>query len=379
MFYGDEPLRRGLQLLMSSTFVFAAAQAAVPHAVAAEVGQGPAIPSKVRKPDEFAVKPWQIDSSADGDLNKDGKPDAALIVSRSADGSTVERKLILALQRKNGFFEKVAESDTATALGCGPSGGIPEVQIKKGVVIVHHYCGSRQRYEYWHKYQLRDSRWMLIGYTANTYDTATTESHQAIDVNLLTGQVSASYTSGNKSGKDRFVEIWASAIDGQEPSPSDWCPHTVVVTPPGKIECQPATLQAVHSKDKLFVKAQMEGTKSRNRLDINLLDAKGKVIPAESARTTVYGYVLNSYDLNKAPLKELVEKSRVADSDEPELRLSVVVKPQDTAGGCKMSTGGKQSGAIFLSKNRGALELKHINMQDGDPVHPFLYELPDEP
>lgn len=327
-------------------------------------GDVPEIPARAVKPEAFAVEPWKVDSLATGDLNRDGKPDAAIIVSVGEGMAADARKLIVALYKKDGY-EKVIESDKATMLGCGPSGSTPTVQIHRGTVIVGHYCGARERYEYLHKYQLRNGRWILIGYTASAYDTLDLDSKQYVDVNTLTGEVSSNRSSGKGSVSERLLELWAAPISTDEPSPSDWGAPAVRLASDDKKSV--VTLQAVHSRNKLFIKAQLENEKALSGDHVRLTDGKGHVIQPDTSRSTIYGYVVNSYDFSSNPLKELIAGNA---NDEHVLRLSVNVKTSD---GVALTTEGKKRpGAIFLSKSKGAPDLKDVDVRDGDPVHPFF-------
>ncbi len=340
-----------------------------------ETAHDTAIPVKVHKPDSFAVAPWVINSSSQGDLNKDGLADVALIISRDGNGSYPEnRKLIVALKRKDGSFEKVVDNESATALMCGPSGGIPQVEIKKGVLTVSHYCGSRERYEYWHKYQLRNEQWLLIGYTAKSYDSLQPDDQKSLDLNTMTGEVSCSYNHNKKSKHERILELWASPISMDEPSPSDWGAPAVRLQVAGK-PSPVVTIQAVHSKKQLFVKTQMEGG-TLVAGDITLSDAKGNPISPDYSRTTIYGYIVSAYDLKNGHLHELLTKIPSDQSDEPLLRLTVSVKNAEAPSG-KLSTGGKCAGAIFLSRHHGAPQIQDIDMRNGDWIHPFICDTRD--
>ncbi len=331
-------------------------------------------PARASKPEGFAPEAWQVDSLATGDLNKDGLPDAALIVSFEGGPNGVDqRRLIVALKKREGGYEKAVESDKAVVLACGPSGGIPSVEIKKNVLVVQHYCGSRTRYAYTHKYQLRNGQWILIGYTANSQDTIDPDKDQTIDVNTMTGELSSSWLNNHKTVRERILELWAAPISSDEPSPSDWGAPAVRLTNASSKSGCAATLQAVHSKKKLFVKAQLDGDKHPTAGDVCLVDANGHVIPSESSRATVYGYIVNTYDLSAQPFRDLISKQGSNGNQEPILRLSVDVKSYQ-GGAQKLSTKCKsQPGAIFLSKNKGAPELKDVDLRDGDPVHPFLH------
>ena len=332
----------------------------------------PPIPIKANRPAAFAVEPWVVESISTGDLNKDGAPDVAMIMSIDAEGgmTAAHRKLVVALKKGKGY-EKFVESDKCTMLGFGPSGGIPQVEIKKGVLIVNHYGGSRERYEYWHKYQIRNGRFILIGFTAASNDALDPSSHQRLDVNTMTGEISTNFTSSKGTISERLLELWAAPISGDEPSPSDWgAPAVHLISADGQAKVS-ATLQAVHSKQKLFVKAQLDDGTPLNSGEICLVDAKGTVIAPDSSRATIYGYRVNTYDLHNGLLKELISKDDVG-GDQHILRLSVTVKPHASSKSKLSTAGKKRPGAIFLSNSKGAPDLKEIDVRDNDPVHPFF-------
>ncbi len=328
-------------------------------------------PAKAKTPRELAPKPWRIESSAIGDLNKDGRPDAALIVSSGAEGANAQRKLIIAFKRKDGLFEKIIENDTATISG-GTAAASPQVSIKKGVVSLSQSWGGRQHHESTHKYQYRDGHWMLIGYTITSAEETDPAGRRSLDINLLTGDVSASVGTGTGAQHERFRELWAARIDGAEPTPSDWCPHTVQMPIPGSEDHKIVTLQAVHSNSKLFIRAQVEGGKPLGAGDVIMTDAEGNKIAPESSRATIYGYLINEYDLTQGPLKDAVGKFNTASSNEKLFRANITVHPRADGKKLTMSTGGKRPAAIFLSERKGAVELKDIDMRQGSLLHPLI-------
>lgn len=361
--------KRNLQFALAAAFC---GLLCVPTAAGAAGDSAPPIPAKASKPSGFAVEPWVVDSISTGDLNKDGASDVAMILSIDAEGgmTAAHRKLVVALKKGKGY-EKVVESDKSTMLGFGPSGAIPQVEIKKGVLIVNHYGGSRERYEYWHKYQIRNGRFILIGFTAASNDALDPSSHQRLDVNTMTGEISTNCASSKGTVSERLLELWAAPVTGEEPSPSDWgAPAVHISSADGQAKIA-ATLQAVHSKRKLFVKAQLDDETPLTSGEICLVDVQGSIIPPESSRATIYGYRVNTYDLQNGLLKDLISKDSVG-GDQHILRLSVTVKPHAASKSKLTTSGRKRPGAIFLSKNKAAPDLMEVNVRDDDPVHPFF-------
>ena len=79
------------------------------------------------------------------------------------------------------------------------------MKIVKGVLVVNHYGGSRDRWRLKHTYRYQDNDWYLIGRTKNVVDTLTGESHKK-DENLNTGKVIVE-SRGATGKKSRSVDI----------------------------------------------------------------------------------------------------------------------------------------------------------------------------
>lgn len=321
----------------------------------------------------FVPKHWFLESSAEGDLNKDGLADCALVISDTEDCSESkpanQRKLVIALREADGLLHKSVESDTAVSL----SGNPPQVSIKKDVLSVEHDGGFRYKLSTSHKYQLHNDRWNLIGYTHVEHDTAATHAVDSVDVNLLTGEVAANL-SAKRSCSSRFFEIRSPQIDGAEPSPADWTAPSVWLNQKSE-QCPTVAVQSVHSKDTLFLRTQLQGSSAIGEDEVRLVDEKGQPITPQSKRKTAYGYILSSYDLK--PL--IGEKPVTAKNDDPEmLRLTVQVTP--ALCGCKktFSTAQNGAGAILLTKLKGLPAIAEVDMREGNEVHPVIWPLPEE-
>lgn len=127
-----------------------------------------------------------IETSAQGDLNGDGRDDWVLSVS-TADGN---RRLLVLLQEANGRYSLAGSSPTQ---GIDPKDGTStndfELEIRNGSFFVSrsnrwHGCGDRDRLQF----RLSAQGWQLIG--ANTND-GQIEGEGGLmvgrDLNLLTG------------------------------------------------------------------------------------------------------------------------------------------------------------------------------------------------
>lgn len=152
----------------------------------------PIPPASGARLSDFVPKGWEILMQAEGDLNRDGKPDAALALKNSKEESSSEeepRLLVLLLQNPEGGYRRASQSaDAVLCRRCGGVMGDPlaDLQIKNGVLIIDHYAGSRQRWSYTHRWRFQDGDWVLIGETKTSFDAIGPEA-KSDDVNLLTG------------------------------------------------------------------------------------------------------------------------------------------------------------------------------------------------
>lgn len=344
--------------------------------IALAVESLPPLPSSGLKPADLVRKPWTLVSEAVGDLNNDGKPDAAVVAAlKDKDGVAVGSKLVVALRGPDGRLKVAASSGTATMSACGPSGGEPSVEINKGVLTVGHYCGARERYQFNHKYQWRQNKWLLIGYTGDTYDSTAPDVSQNIDINLVTGEVEAGMTLPNSKTSERFLEIRSASIGNAQPAITDWSVPRIVIRP--KTKDSPAiAIQALHNKKLLFIKVQCDPPTELIKPDqIALLDAKGKVVPATKKESSPYGYALLTYDLTAPPISKSSAHVEEWSALNPPRLLRLTLAVKDKSGDA--TTARKSTGAILLSNAKEPLTLNNIDVAEGPLVHPFIFKLPN--
>ncbi len=162
----------------------------VPPAADADAGASPAA-TPVSAP--VASDGWTRESRAEGDLNGDGAPDSAEVLSRERDGA-LEGKLTVQLTAKGGP-PTVVEAPKAVCAQCGGVKGAPipfEVEIdgERGVLSLSYFGGSREVRGQTTKWRLQGGELTLIGVTEGVTDTFP-EGEGAIasvewDVNLST-------------------------------------------------------------------------------------------------------------------------------------------------------------------------------------------------
>lgn len=135
---------------------------------------------------------YEMIGSTYGDLNKDEMMDLALIVADTREDVEFDTPVYLGIYFKNakGSYDLNVVSTTAVlCMKCGGVMGNPFAGIEitpKGILQIHHYGGSVERWGYVDKYRYQNGAFHLIGHTyiESSPDSPKTKS---TDTNLLTG------------------------------------------------------------------------------------------------------------------------------------------------------------------------------------------------
>src|SRR5229473_2305571 len=154
---------------------------------------------------KFVPSGWRLEPETlkETDLNGDGRPDAAFVLSNGGDANdpnVVKHVLVLALRGGDGKLHVSVVNDAAVL--DGDEGGVfgdpfQGLTVGRGVVAIQHYGGSRDRWSFTHKYRYQNGQWELIGLEVGSTDTLDLEHYDDQDINLSTGLVNA-----KKKGKD---------------------------------------------------------------------------------------------------------------------------------------------------------------------------------
>jgi len=111
---------------------------------------------------------------ATGDLNRDGRPDLALVVGAKNEaqdtteaGPPPRRLLVLLAVPGGGYRLAAASSQAVLCRGCGGVYGDPfaGIDIQKGVLTLDHYGGSNWRWNITGKFRWQQDGFYLIGRT----------------------------------------------------------------------------------------------------------------------------------------------------------------------------------------------------------------------
>lgn len=306
---------------------------------------------------------WRVEEGMpeEIDLNGDGRPDAAFVISNgrfdatgAGESSVVKHVLVLALRGDDGKFHRSIVSDDAVLDGDeGGAFGDPfeSLSIEHGAVVIMHYGGSRDRWGYTHRYRYQSGHWMLIGLSFGNTDSLNLEHYDNRDINLTTGLVEAS-EKGDYDGRPKKPEISgayyelevlavdaAPRIDG-DMSPGEWPGYTVRLNEKGQVyrnrrlwngrDDLSAQIHSVRSGKDLFVLAEVSDNEVTTGDSVRLVTRKGVVIkPLDSKlRSSGKGYVFEA----RYSLENLVRVSKPSDTYAVEA-LRERVDPLNGAGG----------------------------------------------
>ena len=139
---------------------------------------------------DFVPNGWKVEDQAKGDLNGGGVSDIAAILVQSKSEDDMERALVVLLGRGGDKFIRAGASDKL--LQCKGCGGIKEgeaISIKKGVLIIDQWTGSREfsKTTWRFRYDPQTQRFVLIGKDIDSAD-AMRGTGQIESFNYLTGQ-----------------------------------------------------------------------------------------------------------------------------------------------------------------------------------------------
>lgn len=143
--------------------------------------------------------------TTEGDLNKDGITDIAMIIEQLQPNTeeAPERSLLIAFGTNDSYSLSIIADKVILKSDEGGVWGDPfeSLSIDRGSVVVSDYGGSNWRWYNKYRFRFQDNEWYLIGVTMGEYfsGNATQEEANEQDYNLLTGDYIIKKT--NEDGK----------------------------------------------------------------------------------------------------------------------------------------------------------------------------------
>ena len=305
---------------------FAAALMTWSSAGAQEVKRPPLrVPPVTDAVARFVPSGWRLetDKVREADLNGDGRPDAAFVISNGGtaeDSAVVKHVLVLALRGDDGKLHRSIVNDAAVL--DGDEGGVfgdpfEDLTVERGAVVITHYGGSRDRWGFTHRYRFQNGEWKLIGLTIGSTDTLNLEHYDNQDINLSTGLVEASEKGGDDgepqkretSGSYYELEVApanaAPAVDGRA-AVGEWPGYSVLLNDKAQVirnrrfwkgpDDLSVRLHALRLGDNLFICAEVTDDEVTAGDTVSLLTRRGlKIRPRESKKVaSEKGYIFEA-------------------------------------------------------------------------------------
>jgi hypothetical protein len=277
------------------------------------------------------------------DLNGDGKPDVAFVISNGrfdatgTESTVVKHVLILALRGDDGKLHRSVVSDAAVL--DSDEGGVfgdpfESLSVERGAVVIMHYGGSRDRWGYTHRYRYQNGQWELIGLDYGNTDSTNLEHYDNHDINLTTGLVQAS-EKGDYEGRPKKPEVSGSyyelevlpvdkspEIDGRI-TPGEWTGYTVSLKEKAQVYRNrqlwggardvSAKLHAVRVGEELFLCAEVTDNILTPGDVVRLVSKRGIVIKPRQSKMIPAGkgYVFEA----RYSLKEIARALKIDNQD----------------------------------------------------------------
>ncbi|MBL8933596.1 MAG: hypothetical protein JNM69_03535 [Archangium sp.] len=153
---------------------------------------------------DFAPKGWVVETSLEGDLNGDKTPDLVVVLIQQGDGDR-SRALLWLHGAAKGYTLVDSNVGLVACFSClGMKGGDakPELEIKKKVLVVTQWGGSRESYGAVHRFRLEKGVVRLIGVDHSELDTLT-GAGTTTSANLLTGVTIVELTPAERDENDQ--------------------------------------------------------------------------------------------------------------------------------------------------------------------------------
>ena len=119
----------------------------------------------IQVPESFTL----IDET-EGDLDKDGVPEKVVVYDTNIETDLGTERQIYIYKKNNDAWELWNKSSGAvlSSLHGGMMGDpFEELTIERNCIVINHFGGSRQKWNYTHRYRFQKGEFQLIGATVN--------------------------------------------------------------------------------------------------------------------------------------------------------------------------------------------------------------------
>lgn len=347
-------------------------------------------PATGRTPAALVPAGWHLLAAAEGDLNGDGHPDAAIVLSSPLEdgadpGKWVARWLVLAVRDRAGVLHRNAISSAAVLCeGCGGIKGDPfqGIEIQRRAVVLNHWGGSRFTWDMVDRFLLDAGIWYHVGITRGSTDTLADRHREHRDVNVATGLVIETVTREEDKRERTFRQLRVAPVHARPDSAAaaPW-PSLPLALGPDDVVSGPtgfhgptdlkARLEAVTQGGALYLRATVVDDRTTPDDAVRLVDGRGRVIAPRGSRIRprADGYqVVARYALTDLGTALPPPGPSPAPGADRNLRLAVSVEVADYDGPTEALTvlstsrGGRSyPGEIRLVARGGVPRLSELN------------------
>jgi len=176
---------------------------------------------KAKTLEEFTPKFWTLKDKQFGNLDDSPEDEAVYVYETPIEGDLGFAQS-LAIYKKEGENWVLWHQSTNPILSTEHGGmmGNPYegISIKNKTIIVNHFGGSRQKWNYTHRYRFQNNNWYLIGASVNFGSPC--DYFQLLDYNLSTGDAIFDYSSENCDENNTIkTKSWKEKINKKAPLP----------------------------------------------------------------------------------------------------------------------------------------------------------------
>ncbi len=159
--------------------------------------------------DDFTPRYWRAIDKAYGDLDGENGDEAIIVYNvPTSDKGAFDRCLAIFRKENNSW---ILWHQTNSPIMDNQSGGVwgdpfSGVKIEKRAIVIEHFGGSRQKWQYIHRYRFQDNDWYLIG--ASGSGGAPCDYFDSLDYNLSTGEAIVKYWVEKCDDSDEILTSW---------------------------------------------------------------------------------------------------------------------------------------------------------------------------
>ncbi|NHN25016.1 hypothetical protein FIA58_004925 [Flavobacterium jejuense] len=135
-------------------------------------------------------KTFKILDETEGDLDKDGIPEKVIVYDTEKETDLGTERQIYIYKNNNGkweFWKKAIGAVLPSQHGGMMGDPFDEISIERNCIVINHFGGSRQKWNYTHRFRYQGGDFQLIGATVNFGSPC--DYFETMDYNLSNGKI----------------------------------------------------------------------------------------------------------------------------------------------------------------------------------------------